>query len=113
MRLFSKIKKLFKIVDFKFDINAQLGYFDIINEIKNDLNNPSSLKIDDVECYLLDNENYEYKISYTCKNGLDMELHFVVYYEYRTENKDILNYLSYSKKYEEFKNKESLRTVIV
>lgn len=113
MGFFNRIKQLFKIVDYKFDIDAQLGYFNIINDIKNDLNNPSSLIIENVECYLLDDKNYEYKISYSCKNGLDMRLHFTLYYEYRIENKDILNYLSYSSKYDLVKNNGNLKTVIL
>lgn len=90
---------------------AQKGYEKIKEDIKDGLIVPSSLKVNDVECYEgiitkyeIGGYAFQYKISYSAKNSLNMELNQVVYYGYDDESGNIKNYGTDSTKYSSAKN---------
>ena len=90
---------------------AQRGYDKIKSDIKDELIVPDSLKINDVECYEGIITKYEiggyafhYKISYSAKNALNMDINQLVYYGYDDETGSIKKYGSDSTKFSSAKN---------
>ena len=73
---------------------------------------PSSLKVQGVKCYYHILEAYlttpgypyQYKIYYSAKNGLGMEVYDVVYYGYNDDTGEIIYYGDNSEKFDEAKS---------
>ena len=80
----------------------QNGYEIALEDLKDSLIVPKSLKVTEVNCYYSVMDKYSanpdnaycylYKIHYSCKNGFDDTVNKVVYYGYNDENKTIKYY---------------------
>ncbi len=79
---------------------AQKGYEKAKSQLKDTLKVPNSLKINGALCYYVVVEEYvvgggypyQYKISYSAKNGLDMTINDVAYFGYNDEFDSLRDY---------------------
>lgn len=79
---------------------AQKGYEKAKSQLKDTLKVPNSLKINGALCYYVVVEEYvvgggypyQYKISYSAKNGLDMTINDVAYFGYNDEYNSLRDY---------------------
>lgn len=79
---------------------AQKGYEKAKSQLKDTLKVPNSLKINGALCYYVVVEEYvvgggypyQYKISYSAKNGLDMTINDVAYFGYNDEYGSLRDY---------------------
>ena len=97
----SKINNLF--VKESYDVIAKNGCNKIIESIMNDVNKSNSVIIDDVECYLGDEQyyyQYLYKVKFTCINKQNTKIRFTMYFGYNYQNSSVYNFLSNSSKYD-------------
>lgn len=86
---------------------AQKGYEKAKTHLKENLKVPNSLKINGATCYYVVAEEYivsggypyQYKISYSAKNGFDMTINDVAYYGYNAEYGLLKNYGTDSSKF--------------
>ena len=86
---------------------AQKGYEKAKTHLKENLKVPNSLKINGATCYYVVAEEYivsggypyQYKISYSAKNGFDMTINDVAYYGYTAEYGLLKNYGTDSSKF--------------
>ena len=86
---------------------AQRGYEKAKTHLKENLKVPNSLKINGTTCYYVVTEEYivsggypyQYKISYSAKNGFDMTINDVAYYGYNDEYGLLKNYGTDSSKF--------------
>lgn len=83
-------------------ITKDKGYSLMEEDIKSHLYVPSSYKCESVyvKSDYRDDADAQYKISYTCKNGLDITIHTIVYYGYNSKNGRIVAYGADSTRYD-------------
>jgi len=85
------------------------GYILIEQDIKTRLDTPTSFKLNsayykpDSSRYILNLSKYDrqYKISFSCKNGLDNTINVCLYYGYNTETHELYYYGTDSTQYSE------------
>ncbi len=114
MNIFTKLStsalaviSIFAITGCSQNTPAQKGYEKAKTHLKENLKVPNSLKINGATCYYVVAEEYivsggypyQYKISYSAKNGFDMTINDVAYYGYNDEYGLLKNYGTDSSKF--------------